>query len=443
MKLHVRAAPNARHSEVIGWENDARSGRVLRVRVAAPPVEGKANAELRDFLAGHLAAYMIPEAFIPVPGLPIKPDGRVDRQALPRPEAGFIEGERTYVAPQKCLEAVLCNIWREVLNLERVGVKDNFFNLGGNSLLAVRLIDKINQKLKTNLHVPAFFQNPTIELLAAVLGQAQIARLEPQLISLQPGRSEGALFFLDAGVGLCRLAEMLDSGPPIFATVVPLSPAAIQAASLGRLAELPSMEELAAPHTALILGRQHKGACMIAGHSFGGLLAFEVAHQLQRAGRPVELIFLLDTLAKKPAWWNRLRALTFQNLAKSIQFRAMRVLSKNHAEPALPRPLNRNVSLAFGEVPWEILSKIYGKARGNYRRHPVQSRALLFRARQNEGAQLSSIDRNLGWSGLFSAGLEVIDCPGDHFTMLKMPNMQFLARQFQENIESENRTAGT
>jgi len=440
--------PGVRETVVVARE-DVFGDKRLVAYLTAKDSRSPDVSELRGLLQSKLPDYMLPAAFVRLPSFPLTPSGKIDRKALPAPESGKIETEQGYVAPRTYAEQVLCNIWREVLNLKRVGVRDNFFDLGGHSLLAVRLIGEINRSLKVNLHVPAFFQNPTIERLAMVLDQEHLVRPEPQLISLQPGRSAGSLFLLEPGIGLCRLAELFDTGPASLATVAPLPSAAFRAASLDKLADLPSLEELAAPHTALIRSHPHSGPCFLVGHSFGGLLAFEVAHQLQGEGRRVEMIFLLDTWAEGPAWWRKLKVLTFNRARESLKFRANRLWKGAIARTAQakgqlhiiskpPNPLDagsEDVNLPFGEVPWEIMSKVYQNARKKYRMCPLASRAILFRARDSAMAHLYAIDGTLGWSGLFNGGLEVVDCPGDHFTLLKAPHLQFLVQQFEKRLE--------
>jgi thioesterase domain-containing protein len=227
--------------------------------------------------------------------------------------------------------------------------------------------------------------------------------------------------------------------------VVPLSPKAFRAAAAGNLADLPSVEELAVPHTALILNSAQPGPYLLAGHSFGGLLAFEVAHQLQREGRQVEMIFLLDSWVSTIPWWQKIQVLTLNRAKQSFAFRANRLWNKTHAgiSRALERPAAlfkssnhasarlADVNVPFGQVPWDILSKVYINARKNYQLRPLASRAVLFRAQDSEFKHLFAIDGNLGWSGLFRDGLEVVDIPGDHFTLLKSPNLEFLVQQLQ------------
>lgn len=429
---------------VIAREDSPRDKRLVAYLVSRNGIVS--SSALREYLQVKLPDYMIPAAFVTLEQIPLTPNGKVDRKALPAPGARKIEIERAYVAPGNYLEEILCGIWRKVLDLQRVGVQDNFFERGGHSLLAVRLIGEINRSLKTHLRIPTLFQNPTIGKLAGVLAQEQHARPEPQLIALQRGQSGGALFYLDAGMGLCRLAELCDTGPASFATVVPAPGPMLRAASLDQLAGLPSMEELAAPHASLIRNHPDSNPCILVGHCFGGLLAFEVARQLEQEGRRVQMIFLLESWAALPPWWRKLKVLTFSRASKSLAFRTKFLMNSLFARAAKQatgtgdksnslNPFLEDVTLTFGEVPWEILSKIYLNARKNCRWQTLESRALVIRARESEFAPFYAIDSSLGWSGLFKGGLEIADSPGDHFSLLQEPHLRFVAQLFKKSLE--------
>jgi len=186
---------------------------------------------------------------------------------------------------------------------------------------------------------------------------------------------------------------------------------------------------------------------MLAGHSFGGLLAFEVAHQLQREGRQVEMVFLLDSWVGSIPWWRKLRNLTLNRAKKSLAFRTSRIWNKANARMARARKrpeellgssssVANDVNVPFGAAPWEVLSKVYRNAQKNYRLRPLASQAVLFRAQDSEFKHLFAIDGNLGWDGLFEGGLKVVESPGDHFTLLKTPNLELLVEHFKQSAES-------
>jgi amino acid adenylation domain-containing protein/non-ribosomal peptide synthase protein (TIGR01720 family) len=125
------------------------------------------NQQLRNYLSEHLPKYMLPSAFVRLPALPLTPSGKVDRQALPVPDQVALELEETWVAPQTILEKQLAAIWAEVLGLEDVGLNDNFFALGGDSILAILITSKSNQA-GIQLSVKQLFQHQTVAELAAV-----------------------------------------------------------------------------------------------------------------------------------------------------------------------------------------------------------------------------------------------------------------------------------
>lgn len=424
-----------------GWEKVVTGGLQLEdcQTTRAKFFEQPHVAELAGKLGRHISAM----------------DPLESREVRPEPKAVSAEKVKPeFIAPRTYTEQVLYHIWREWLNLPGVGVRDNFFDLGGDSLLAIRVIEQINRTLKVHLHIPAMFQSPTIEKLAGVLDQKHHVKPEPQLVTLQAGVSPGSLFLLEAGMGLglCRMVETFDTGPATYATVAPLSSAACEAAFLGRQAELPTLEEIAAPHTALIRSR-YTEPCWLAGHCFGAILAFAVAHQLEREGKKVEMIFVMDAWAKSPItlvppWSERLKGMTFGRATRSIKTKATRlwreIIGATAQQPANPGIIPQMPIMTTDSVnplDPEIIGHIFLNAHKNYPMRPLQSRALLLRPNEVIGdmAPYYALDGTLGWKGLFTGGLEIIECPGNHQSMLKAPHLQFLTRQLQAKLEHVRR----
>jgi len=160
--------------------------------LATRPSTALATEELRAQLKEKLPAYMVPSAFIILDELPLTPNGKVDRGALPDPSGPMRPSEETYVAPTTPTEAVLADMWAEVLDVERVGVNDNFFDLGGHSLLATQLVSRLRNTFQVELPVALLFEVPTVAQLAeailkheSVPGQtAKIAALISQVHDL-------------------------------------------------------------------------------------------------------------------------------------------------------------------------------------------------------------------------------------------------------------------
>ncbi|PUA36864.1 non-ribosomal peptide synthetase, partial [Paenibacillus elgii] len=129
-------------------------------------------AELRAAMSQELPNYMIPSYFVQLAQMPLTPNGKIDRKALPAPEGSMHAGGE-YVAPRTPTEAKLAHIWQDVLGLEKVGVKDNFFELGGHSLRATALASKVRKELNMELPLRHIFQFPTVEQLAEAIGQLE------------------------------------------------------------------------------------------------------------------------------------------------------------------------------------------------------------------------------------------------------------------------------
>ncbi|MEJ7808723.1 MAG: condensation domain-containing protein, partial [Telluria sp.] len=160
--------------------------------------------QLRRHLAGGLPDYMVPAAFVLLASLPLSPNGKIDRKALPEPD---MSQQAVHVAPRTEAEQLLCALWQEVLGLERVGITDNFFQLGGHSLSATRVVARINQACNVVLPLRAVFQSPTLEALArevarleAGCGQPALQRM-PQGAALLPSYAQQRFWLLDRIAG--------------------------------------------------------------------------------------------------------------------------------------------------------------------------------------------------------------------------------------------------
>ena len=246
---------------------------------------------LRARLAKTLPNYMIPAAFVFLDQLPLTPDGKLDRKALPPPETNGGSASGGTIQPVNLLELELTRIWRRLFQREDIGRQDNFFLLGGHSLLAVRLAADIDKLLGRKLSIAALFQSPTIESLARRLTDENWAPPWSSLVPLQPQGSEPPLFFVHGWggdvYGHLKLAKLLPPDQPSYG---------IQAVGLdGKSARHTTVEEMAAHYVKEIVSFQPDGPLHLAGYSMGGLIAFEVAQQLHRLGRRVALLALLDS----------------------------------------------------------------------------------------------------------------------------------------------------
>ena len=148
--------------------------------VVANGASGADPAHLRDFLEQRVPEYMVPSAIVVLDSLPLMPNGKLDRGALPVPESAYPEEGQGYVAPRTPVEEMLAAIWATVLRLERVGIEDNFFALGGHSLLATQVVSRIRTVIGVELPLSALFEDPTVAQLAARIGSELLTGLPPQ-----------------------------------------------------------------------------------------------------------------------------------------------------------------------------------------------------------------------------------------------------------------------
>ena len=247
--------------------------------------------DLSRYLNEKLPDYMVPAAFVQLESLPLTPNGKVDRRALPAPEFGMSEQAVNFVAPTLPVHQALIQIWEELLEARPIGIRDNFFELGGHSLLAIRLVDRIEQIWGKKISPATLLSGATIERLAvALMGEAKADTLPP-LLEVQAGGSRRPFFYLhgqweeELSYHCYPLARALGSDQPFYA---------LRPYPLDGQQGLPTMEEIAAAHIEAIHSVQPEGPYLIGGWCNGGLVAYEMARQLQARGQVLDLLLLLD-----------------------------------------------------------------------------------------------------------------------------------------------------
>jgi acyl carrier protein len=149
-------------------------------------------AELRQQLLRRLPDYMIPSAFVLMDSIPLTPNGKVDRKALPVPESGRADMEESFVAPNTPIEEMLAGIWCDVLGLKAVGIHDNFFELGGHSLLATQVMSRLRNAFKVEMPLKSLFEKPTIAGLAIGIVQSQTEVADPEEMNRLLAELEGS-----------------------------------------------------------------------------------------------------------------------------------------------------------------------------------------------------------------------------------------------------------
>uniref|UniRef100_UPI00399A4EFC amino acid adenylation domain-containing protein n=1 Tax=Pseudomonas sp. YeP6b TaxID=2861775 RepID=UPI00399A4EFC len=251
------------------------------------------RASLSAYLLAHLPDYMVPAQWVLLAQMPLSPNGKLDRKALPRP--GADQRERAYQAPQSPLEQRLAIIWSEVLGVEQVGLNDNFFELGGHSLLVLMLKERIRKATGTLLSVSQLMLNPTVAGQVACLGGDTRHSLIVKLNSQTQGTP---LFLFHPSYGSVHcykaIGLALREQRPVLGV--------ISRALVDEGSEVPTWQAMVEDYTAQLLEAVPQGPYRLAGWSLGGNLAMEVAYALEQAGRVVELVGWIDA---SPPYWLR------------------------------------------------------------------------------------------------------------------------------------------
>ncbi|HEU4655924.1 MAG TPA: phosphopantetheine-binding protein, partial [Capillimicrobium sp.] len=175
----LAAHPGVREAAVVARADGAGGKRLVGYYAAR--AEASLEAEgVRAYLRARLPEYMVPAVLVRLSALPVGATGKLDRRALPEPEAALAGPARAYVPPASALEADVARIWEEVLGLERIGVERSFFDLGGHSLVAMRIMSRLQEALGVRMPLSAIFERPTIRELAAAVAAARVAGDAPR-----------------------------------------------------------------------------------------------------------------------------------------------------------------------------------------------------------------------------------------------------------------------
>ncbi|MGZ4164628.1 MAG: thioesterase domain-containing protein, partial [Tumebacillaceae bacterium] len=401
--------------------------------------------ELRRFAKQTLPDYMVPSHFMILDELPLTTNGKVDRRALPKPTDLSVARESAYVAPRDTLELQLVRIWEEILGVSDIGIQDDFFQLGGTSLLAVQVVMKIRKQLGTNLSLVSLYQDGTVEHLAGILREDGDEGQTSRLVELKKGNEQTPLFLVHPIGGLVNsyldLAhEMGDR--PIYG---------LQSPGLEDDQEvLTSVEAMATAYLEDIRTVQPEGPYLLAGWSFGGVVAFEMAQQLQTHGQEVAFLGMLD--AHEPSVLEQARVLSDQELlfdfvADMVQRFEWEVDRENwepgsidegvrevydvlHSQEKLPPHMEFADFHRFFEV-----YKVNRYANSTYRPKASESSVTLFRATEGRDEFLLQ-HPTLGWENLVRQ-LNVHDVEANHYSMMKAPHIQAIAAQIRACLPHE------
>jgi amino acid adenylation domain-containing protein len=411
--------PGVSQVVVIAKQKPSGDKYLVAYLVMEPQAEAS-PASLRSFLKEQLPDYMVPSAFMVLDSMPMTPNGKINRRGLPEPDFDAPSPESAVASD--ALQWQLTRIWQEVLEKKHIGIRDNFFELGGHSLMAARLMHRIGQEIGKTLPLAMLFEAPTIEQLAAALGQDGWSRYWSSLVPIQPTGSQPPFFCVHGVggnvIGLRELGQCMAPDYPFYG---------LQSQGLdGSRPCHKTIEEMALHYIHEIRSVQPNGPYFLGGFSFGGLVAYEMAQQLRAGGEDVGLLVLFDTYpgnltVEDNSFLGSLLHLKWRNLfrdlPKVVEKRIRRRMKwwRRRVQPALWDVRNSNTA-----------------AHNSYVLRAYEGRGTLLRAGKKSlrGAK----DPHAAWHGLI-ANLETHEIPGDHFDILVQPHVNRLAECLKSCVD--------
>jgi thioesterase domain-containing protein/acyl carrier protein len=274
---------------VVTAREDQQGLKQLTAYVVCQERPAPSPTELRSFLRAAIPDYMTPSFFVFLKMLPLTTNNKVDLRALPAPVPTLSAG-LVHVGPRNRVEVQLTALWQQVLGVAKIGIHDNFFDLGGHSLTAAQLFFLLEQVYGRHLPLATLFQAPTIAELASVLSREQWMPPWQSLVAIQPSGTAIPIFTVP-GVGgnvlvFAQFARLLGSDQPCYG---------LQARGLdGKEAPFTSVVEMARHYVTEIRALRPRGPYILLGVCTGGLIAYEMAQQLFEKGEAVTLV-VMDT----------------------------------------------------------------------------------------------------------------------------------------------------
>ncbi len=401
---------------------------------------------------------MIPSYFVELEELPLTPNGKINRKALPVPTSTIKDSDNEFVAHRDDIESKLVGIWEEILDVRPIGIQDNFFDLGGHSLKAIRMFAEVEETFNKTIPLATLFEAGTIEKLAEILRRDDWAEAESSLVPIQPEGTKPIFFCVHAKGGNVLfyrdLAKHLGKDQPFYG---------IQARRLGgRQVGHATVEEMAEYYIKEMKTLQPEGPYYIGGSSFGGLAAFEIAQQLHRQGERVALLALFDTgtpdYPKMLPGTTALRSKVYETIRR-VQHHRDSLRAFNPAErkeyifgklKKAKLQYRRRIVNGYKKLVRKIYLKTQGtgsipknyiqiedqiwKAGAKYRPQVYPGEMTLFRATiQPMGIRE---DETLGWQRYVAGEIEIHEVEGHHGSIVAEPYVRKLAEKLADCIAS-------
>ncbi len=382
--------------------------------------------ELREFAFSRLADFKVPSRIIVVDEIPKGATGKLQRLGL----AEKLESNLTmeYVPPLQVTEQTLAEIWENILGRGKVGIHDNFFALGGDSLTATAAMTEAGSRIGRELQPAMLFRAPTIEQLAMLIQDGAITDPDSYLVHVRPHGSKKPLFLVPGHGGdvftYVHLTRYLDPDQPVYVFRYP------EPARLDDQIASGMVRDMAALYVREMRSVQPEGPYLLAGFCFGGELVYEMAQLLRAQGQLTGLlaviyVYLPGAIRRagfRARMVNRIGIIMNSNLEEK----------KEYARVVVHRMIER---ISRRLAPAVTRKLIPAPPVGTFHPKYYPGRLTLFRPIRNteEGV---TFDRYMGWSGL-AAEIKLYDIPGDRYTIFSEPDVRGLAETLNESLDHE------
>ncbi|WP_183559185.1 non-ribosomal peptide synthetase [Mucilaginibacter sp. SP1R1] len=393
----------------------------------------------RISLKAELPDYMVPDDLIIVPAMPLTPNGKIDKKALADQNTKLAESAHIYIAPRTDVEKLVADIWSEFLAIKNIGIYDNFFELGGHSLIAVQVMTRIEKLTGKRLPLAALFENSTIEKLALMLEMDGKSIVWDSLVPIKPSGNKMPLYIVHgAGLNVLlfnTLASGMDADQPVYG---------LQAKGLNGIDEpLSNIVDIAAHYNASIMEQNPNGPYALAGYSFGGIIAFEMAKQFKAQGKEVKMLAMFDTYAYRSPFydpWLTMQIKRGKFFARKLQYNLSFpngfTNTIAHSGKVAKRGITKILWKLFKDEKQEGFFGYSNKidemniiAEKRYKLEPIDVTVELFRA-ENHTFYMDDFE-HLGWKPYALNGVNIHKIPGEHNSIFKSPNDKMFASILQ------------
>jgi thioesterase domain-containing protein/acyl carrier protein len=456
IEFKLNSLEGIKESLVVVQDDDSGNSRLVAYVIANHALRGDDTNKDESLILGwrtelleNLPFYMVPNEFIIVSEFVLTDNGKIDHKRLIKAP---VKTENK-LGPVKAseLENKVINIWKSSLKIEDIGLDDDFFMLGGHSMIAAQVMQKLEQETSIRLPLTALFEAPTVKKLSRYVELKGNNSSWKSLVPIKPGNTKHPLYIVH-GAGLnvlifYSIAKNLDPEQAVYG---------LQARGLNGIDDpFDNMEKIASHYISEILDQNPDGPYNLAGYSFGGVVAFEMAKQLKAMGKTINMLGIFDTavdISPKPKTFLAKSAKKLRDAYIYVRFN-LQLLRKEPVQVLHYRFVNRKYKLKRLLSKYRMIRELSGQekylkysarinrkhdiAYKNYELTPYDGTVDLFRVAH----RMYHLDdpEYFGWKPLALKGLKVHDVPGDHSTFLLSPNVEKFAEVLMATLKERNK----